>query len=120
MCHASPGLGAVEEPDIDNQRRDIAIEQLNAINCITCTKPEDAFYAFANCSGVLGKVTPSGGVLQSDADFCAYLLNHYDVAVEPGSAFGLFPRFRVSYATSSDELTKALERIAQAVNCLKD
>lgn len=96
-------------------RRDLVVKGLNNIDGIKCPTPEGAFYTFANCAGVLNKRTPQGALLKTDADFCDFLLEHYDVAVVPGSAFGLSPFFRISYATSAEELQTALERIAKAV-----
>jgi len=94
------------------------VDGLNALDGITCPRPEGAFYTFANCGGLLGQRTPNGEVIQSDSDFCAYLLDHHNVAVVPGSAFGLSPFFRISYATSTSDLTEALQRISIAVSAL--
>ncbi|KIC13337.1 pyridoxal phosphate-dependent aminotransferase [Leisingera sp. ANG-Vp] len=99
-------------------RRDLVVEALNGMEGITCPVPEGAFYTFANCAGVLGRRTPQGGVLETDADFCAYLLEHHQVAVVPGRAFGISPYFRISYATSEAELREALSRISSAVAAL--
>ena len=99
-------------------RRDLVVEALNSIEGIDCPVPEGAFYTFANCAGVLGKRTPDGKLLETDADFCAYLLDQHDVAVVPGRAFGISPYFRISYATSEAELREALARIAVAVEAL--
>ncbi|MFC0806207.1 pyridoxal phosphate-dependent aminotransferase [Sinorhizobium meliloti] len=95
-------------------RRDLVVDGLNAIDGLDCRVPEGAFYTFSGCAGVLGKVTPSGKRIETDTDFCAYLLEDAHVAVVPGSAFGLSPFFRISYATSEAELKEALERIAAA------
>ena len=100
-------------------RRDLVVEALNAIPGITCRRPEGAFYAFAGCAGVIGRTTPAGTVLSTDADFCRYLLEDHDVAVVPGSIFGLAPYFRVSYATAEAELRTAMTRIARAVEVLR-
>jgi aspartate aminotransferase len=100
------------------RRRDLVVKALNAIPGITCRKPEGAFYTFASCAGVMGRKTPSGQVLESDADFCRYLLEEHDVAVVPGSIFGLAPYFRISYATAEAELRTAMTRIAGAVEAL--
>ena len=96
-------------------RRDLVVDGLNAIPGLSCPRPEGAFYAFASCAGVLGRRTPAGDLLQSDADFCAYVLDHHDVAMVPGRAFGLSPYFRISYATSEAELRQALTRLGHAV-----
>lgn len=96
-------------------RRDLVVHGLNAIEGISCPRPEGAFYTFASCAGLLGRRTPQGKTLQTDADFCAYVLEHHDVAMVPGRAFGLSPYFRISYATSPAELREALVRLARAV-----
>ncbi len=82
------------------RRRDLVVSRLNATPGLDCRVPEGAFYTFASCAGVLNKVTPKGKILLSDADFTDYLLEEAHVAVVPGSAFGLSPFFRISYATS--------------------
>ncbi|THK38780.1 pyridoxal phosphate-dependent aminotransferase [Ensifer sp. MPMI2T] len=96
------------------RRRDLVVSGLNAIDGLDCRVPEGAFYTFSGCAGMLGKVTPSGKTIETDTDFCAYLLEDAHVAVVPGSAFGLSPFFRISYATSEAELKEALTRIAAA------
>jgi len=96
------------------RRRDLVVHGLNAIDGLDCRVPEGAFYTFSGCAGMLGKVTPSGKKIETDTDFCAYLLDDAHVAVVPGSAFGLSPFFRISYATSEAELQEALKRIADA------
>lgn len=100
-------------------RRDLVVEALNAIDGIDCRLPEGAFYTFASCSGLIGRTTPDGKVIDSDSDLTDYLLEKADVAVVPGSAFGLSPFFRISYATSLDELEEALQRIAKACAALR-
>ncbi len=96
------------------RRRDLVVAGLNAIEGLDCRVPEGAFYTFSGCAGVLGKTTPSGKRLETDTDFCAYLLEDANVAVVPGSAFGLSPFFRISYASAESELKEALTRIADA------
>ncbi|WEX77360.1 pyridoxal phosphate-dependent aminotransferase [Sinorhizobium numidicum] len=96
------------------RRRDLVVSRLNAIDGLDCRVPEGAFYTFSGCAGLLGKVTPSGRKIETDTDFCTYLLEDAHVAVVPGSAFGLSPFFRISYATSEAELQEALARIAAA------
>ncbi len=103
-----------ERTESFQRRRDLVVDGLNAIDGLDCRVPEGAFYTFSGCAGVLGKVTPSGRRIETDTDFCAYLLEDAHVAVVPGSAFGLSPFFRISYATSEAELKEALERIAAA------
>lgn len=95
-------------------RRDLVVKALNAIDGIDCRTPEGAFYTFASCAGMIGKRTPDGQRIEADRDFTNYLLEHAHVAVVPGSAFGLSPFFRISYATAESELVEALTRITKA------
>ncbi|MBX3583102.1 MAG: pyridoxal phosphate-dependent aminotransferase [Rhizobiaceae bacterium] len=92
-------------------RRDLVVSKLNAIPGIDCRTPEGAFYTFASCAGLIGLATSSGKRIDTDSDFTDYLLEEAHVAVVPGSAFGLSPYFRISYATSAAELEEALRRI---------
>ncbi|MBW8320651.1 MAG: pyridoxal phosphate-dependent aminotransferase, partial [Rhizobium sp.] len=93
----------VERKASFQRRRDLVVSGLNAIDGLDCRVPEGAFYTFSGCAGVLGKTTPSGKRLETDTDFCAYLLEDANVAVVPGSAFGLSPFFRISYASAESE-----------------
>jgi aspartate aminotransferase len=95
-------------------RRDLVVSALNAIEGIACRVPEGAFYTYAGCAGMIGKTTPKGKRIETDSDFTDYLLEDAHVAVVPGSAFGLSPYFRISYATSETDLKEALKRIADA------
>ncbi len=89
------------------ERRDFVVKYLNSINGLNCLKPNGAFYVFPNCQKFLGKKTK----LKTDKDFVEKLLEKSLVAVVQGSAFGLDGYFRISYATSMDNLKKALGRI---------
>ena len=89
------------------ERRDFVVKSLNNIKGLSCLKPSGAFYVFPNCKQLLGKKTK----LKTDKDFVEKLLVEAEVAVVQGSAFGLDGYFRISYATSIDNLKKALERI---------
>jgi aspartate aminotransferase len=96
------------------RRRDIVVDALNAIDGVTCRRPEGAFYTYASCAGLIGRRAPDGTVIDSDVAFCRFLLERHDVAVVPGSCFGLAPYFRLSYATSEQNLREAMMRIAKA------
>ncbi|MAY61901.1 MAG: aspartate aminotransferase [Rhizobiales bacterium] len=96
------------------ERRNLVVTALNNIPGLTCRVPEGAFYAFAGCAGIIGRIKPDGASIASDRDFTDYLLETAHVAVVPGSAFGLSPYFRISYATAKSELGEALNRIAEA------
>lgn len=100
-------------------RRDLVVASLNASPGLRCRVPEGAFYTFASCEGVLGRTTPGGATLRSDADFCDYLLREFHVAVVPGSVLGLAPYFRISYAASMADLQEACARIRRACEALR-
>jgi aspartate aminotransferase len=93
------------------ERRDLVVSMLNQAKGITCAKPEGAFYVFPFCQVAIGKTAPSGRKIESDEDFVKELLAAEGVAVVHGSAFGLGPAFRVSYATSNQALEEACARI---------
>ena len=92
-------------------RRDLVVSMLNQAHGIQCPTPEGAFYVYPSVEGLIGKTTPSGKVISSDADFCVELLETEGVAVVLGAAFGLSPHFRISYATSNAVLEDACQRI---------
>jgi aspartate aminotransferase len=79
-----------------------------------------AFYVYPSCAGVIGKKTPQGATIQSDGDFVTYLLDEANVACVQGEAFGLSPHFRISYATGTEALEKACQRIRTACEALTD
>ncbi len=101
------------------KRRDLVVSKLNEIDGITCSKPDGAFYVYPNCQDILGKITPNGKKISSDEDFMTYLLEDQGVAGVHGSAFGLSPYFRLSYATSDHILEDACNRIQLACSKLK-
>ena len=101
----------IENKDIFQERRDIVFDFLNSIEGIECPKPQGAFYIYASISKLIGKRTTKNIQIINDEDFATELLNTEGVAVVFGSAFGLSPAFRVSYATSKKELIEACTRI---------
>ncbi len=98
---------------IFKRRRDLVVAALNRIEGITCPTPEGAFYVYPSISKIMGKKTKTGKIIKNDEDFAMELLNQTGVAVVFGSAFGLSPNFRISYATSDTLLTEACNRITQ-------
>jgi aspartate aminotransferase len=92
-------------------RRDLVVSMLNQARGITCPSPEGAFYVYPSCEALIGKKTRAGKVIDSDETFCSELLEEEGVAVVFGSAFGLGPNFRISYATSEKLLEEACTRI---------
>jgi aspartate aminotransferase len=100
------------------ERRDLVVSMLNQAHGIKCPSPEGAFYVYPSCAGAIGKRAPSGKSIETDEDFVSELLDAEGVAVVQGSAFGLGPNFRVSYATSTDLLEEACTRIQRFCNNL--
>ena len=98
-----------------DERRHYVVDKLNSIDGISCILPEGAFYAYPNVSGLIGKKTQNGKILNNDAEIVEWLLESAEVAAVPGVAFGLEPYFRVSYATSLEVLKEAMNRIEKAV-----
>ncbi len=116
---AAEALSGVQDFIIENNktfkhRRDIALKLLAAAPGISCVKPQGAFYLFPDIAGLIGKTTPSGMIINNDGDFANYLLEEHFVAVVPGSAFGNENHIRISYATSEQLLTTALQRLQTA------
>ena len=93
-------------------RRDFVVKALNEIEGIECLNPDGAFYVFPSCKGLIGKKDSKGKKLETDTDFVQSLLENSGIAVVQGSAFGLEGFFRISYATSMENLQKALEKIS--------
>ena len=98
--------------DSFQERRDFVVKALNNIDGINCLNPDGAFYVFPSCKELMGKKDPSGKEIKSDTDFVQSLLENSGIAVVQGSAFGLEGFFRISYATSMENLKKALEKIS--------
>jgi aspartate aminotransferase len=100
------------------ERRDLVVAMLNDAPGLSCPTPEGAFYVYPDASGVMGKTTPKGKKIETDADLIDYFLDDYRVAAVHGAAFGLSPGFRISYATSEDLLKEACTRIQSACAAL--
>ncbi len=100
-------------------RRDLVVSMLNQASGIQCPTPEGAFYVYPSCAGLIGKKTEAGKVIETDEDFVTELLEAEGVAVVHGSAFGLGPNFRISYATSETLLEEACRRIQRFTTSLR-
>ena len=100
-------------------RRDLIVGLLNDVPGIHCPTPEGAFYVYPSIAGLIGKTTPAGKQIDSDDAFVGYLLDDAKVAAVQGSAFGLSPAMRISYATSDDLLAEAGRRIHAACAALR-
>ena len=99
-------------------RRDNVVAALNEIPGLSCLTPEGAFYVYPSCAGVIGRKTPDGTLIEDSEGFATYLLESVGVAVVHGTAFGLDPHFRISYATSDEILAEACTRIGRAVEAI--
>ncbi|MCB1422803.1 MAG: aminotransferase class I/II-fold pyridoxal phosphate-dependent enzyme, partial [Nitratireductor sp.] len=108
-----------ERRKVFEERRDLVVSMLNQATGLSCPTPEGAFYVYPSCKGCIGKTAPSGKVIETDEDFVTELLETEGVAVVHGSAFGLGPNFRISYATSTEDLTEACERIQRFCAALR-
>lgn len=99
-------------------RRDLIVSMLNQARGLRCSRPEGAFYVYPSCAGAIGKTTPGGKKIENDTDFVNYLLESEGLSVVQGSAFGMGPAFRISYATATDLLEEAGRRIQRACGAL--
>ena len=100
------------------KRRDLVVSMLNQASGLVCPKPEGAFYVYPSVAGLIGKTTKGGKLIETDEDFVMALLEEEGVAAVHGSAFGLGPNFRISYATSDEALEDACTRIQSfCANC---
>jgi aspartate aminotransferase len=93
------------------QRRDLVVEMLNEAPGISCHKPEGAFYVFPNIAGCIGKTSKGGRKIETDTDFAMALLEEKYVATVQGTAYGMSPYLRISYATNTENLREACGRI---------
>ena len=101
------------------RRRDLVVRMLNEAPGIRCPVPEGAFYVYPTINDCIGKTSASGMKISNDEDFANALLEETGVAVVFGAAFGLSPAFRISYATSDEQLVDACTRIQTFCKGLK-
>jgi aspartate/methionine/tyrosine aminotransferase len=101
------------------ERRDLCVSMLNQAKGLRCPKPEGAFYVYPSCAEAIGRTSPSGKKLESDQDFVTELLAAEGVAVVQGTAFGVGPAFRVSYAVATSQVEEACRRIQRFCGNLK-
>ncbi len=94
-----------------DRRRHLMVEGLNAINGVSCSMPDGAFYAFPNVTGLLGKQI-DGSRPQTSAELAELAIDVAKVAVVPGEAFGAPGYFRLSYALGDDDLVEGVRRLA--------
>jgi aspartate aminotransferase len=101
-----------------SKRRKTMVDGLNSINGVSCIMPRGAFYAFPNISAFLGKGVKER-TIKGSMDFAGYLLEEAEVAVVPGAAFGDDTHMRLSYATSTEDISIGVERIGNALERLE-
>ncbi len=101
------------------ERRDLVVSMLNQAKGLSCARPEGAFYVYPSCAGAIGKTAKSGKVIANDEDFVSELLAEEGVAAVHGAAFGTSPYFRISYATATETLEDACQRIQRFCANLK-
>lgn len=100
-------------------RRDVFVEKINEMDGLRCFTPHGAFYIFINCAGLLGKTTPGGRILKDDMEVTSFLLDDCQVAVTPGTVFGMSPYIRVTYATAFEEILRACDKMKAGIERLK-
>jgi aspartate aminotransferase len=108
-----------ESVAVYRRRRDLCVSGFGAIEGLSCIAPDGAFYLYVGCAAILGKVAEDGTTLLTDEDVTTYLLDAAKVAVVQGSAYGLSPYFRVSFATDDDTLREAIEAVRDALARLR-
>ena len=101
------------------QRGKLLVDGLSQCPGLRLSAPTGAFYAFPECSELFGRTTPQGQVISDDVALSAYLLDHAGVAVVPGVAFGMPGYFRLSFATSREQIIKAVVAIREALSALR-
>jgi aspartate aminotransferase len=109
----------LERGAIFEQRRDMMVRLLNQIPGMICPKPEGAFYAYVDCTGIIGKKTAAGKVIADDTELAVYLLEQARVATVQGAGFGLSPYLRLAYATSFANIEQGCARIRSACEELR-
>ena len=107
-----------ERKRIFQQRRDFMVPALNALPGVQCHSPEGAFYLYPSCRDLLGRTAPGGQKLHSDEDFVMHLLDAHNLAVLQGTAYGVSPFFRISFAASQEKLEEGLSRLRAACEAL--
>lgn len=113
LAAVSGDLAAVEEMKVAfDRRRLLIVDMLNAIPGIECPMPEGAFYAYPSVKGVLGTEI-RGQRPATSSELAGLILDEAEVAVVPGEAFGTPGYMRLSYATSDENITEGLTRVAE-------
>jgi aspartate aminotransferase len=113
-----PQAVVAERNAVFQRRRDLMVDLLNQVPGISCDVPRGAFYAYAECSALIGRRTPDGATIADDTALASYLLAHGGVALVQGAGFGMSPYLRLSYATSFEEIEQGMRRLRDACAAL--
>ncbi len=100
-----------------DERRGVIVDRLNRIVGVSCPTPTGAFYVFPNVSALYGSSYENHRI-EGSVDLCTFLLEEMHVACVPGSAFGMDAHIRLSYATSMENIQKAMDRIEEGIGKL--
>ncbi len=100
------------------ERKNFLVEFFSSTKGFKPFIPQGAFYLYVSCDGFIGKKFSDDKLIANDLDFSEFLLNYAKVAVVPGIAFGKSPYFRLSYATSLEELKNACAQISESLKKL--
>jgi aspartate aminotransferase len=107
-----------ESVEAYRERRDLLLDALSGIDGLSCVAPQGAFFAFVDCSALIGSTTASGRQIQSDTDFVDYLLYDHGLAVVDGTSFGVPDHFRLSIVAERGAIVEGARRLADAVAAL--
>ncbi len=104
-------LSAVDEMKVAfDRRRKLMVEMLNEIEGVMCPMPQGAFYAYPSVKGLLGR-EHGGRLIETSAELAEYILDHAEVAIVPGEAFGSPGYLRLSYALGDADLVEGVARL---------
>ena len=100
------------------ERRDLIFSKLRDFSSLQVFLPQGSFYIYVCCNDVIGKKKDDGTEIKNDIDLSDYLLDE-GVAVVPGEAFGCSSFFRISFATSNEDIIEGCDKIISVCNKLK-
>ncbi|WP_019579794.1 aminotransferase class I/II-fold pyridoxal phosphate-dependent enzyme [Pseudomonas mandelii] len=96
------------------ERRQRMLDLLKDVTGVSCTPPDGAFYIYANVSGLIGRKTPNGKLIETDTDLVNFLLEEEGVATVGGAAYGMSPYIRLSFASAMNVIEEGCLRFKRA------
>ncbi|MCL2151743.1 MAG: pyridoxal phosphate-dependent aminotransferase, partial [Oscillospiraceae bacterium] len=111
-----PQDSIAEMREVFEKRRNYIVDRVNAIDGVSCRKPEGAFYVLLNIEKQIGR-TLGGRVINNSDDFSLAFLERGHVAVVPCSGFGCEGFVRMTYAASMDTIKEGMDRLEKFLNC---